>query len=654
MLQKLNFKAGFNKQDTESGAEGQWTDGDNVRFRYGLPEKIGGWLQLTAANKTLPGAARAQVAFTSFNGEKYAAIGTSQGLFLYYGNDFYDISPLDTAITGCTLTTVNGSNVLQINKGSHGLAVGRYITLSSVTVTGASDYTAAELEVAYEILTVPDIDKFTVQAVRNEGGSGMTAAGAATVNPYVTVGPTTQTTGYGWSTSTWNTSTWGTARATSSVVLDPGNWSLDNFGEVLVATVFNGETFTWNAGASNARTIRASKTTSNFQTTNNPTASRMTLVSDRDRHLFHFGTETTVGTPATQDPMFVRFSNQEDLNTYLPTATNTAGTFRLDTGNEIRVAIQGKDYVFVITDLAAYVVQFVGPPFTFSVRQVGTNCGCIGQHAAAYVNGAVFWMGTQGGFFAYDGTVKSLPSLVEDFVFTTDGDNLGLNFGSSDVVFAGANNLYTEVNWFYPKSGSDQIDRCVTYNYSENCWTTSTLDRTTYQDQGVFDLPYATDYGDTLTPVFPDILGITSLHGASIYYEHETGTDQVNSTATTAIPAFIRSGDYDITSRRSALGQTTGVADYRGDGEFIMSVKRFIPDFKYQEGSAKITLFVSDFPDDTPVSSPLGPFTVTTTTDKVDTRARGRLVSLKIENESVGETWRYGTLRLDAQPDGRR
>jgi len=654
MLQKLNFKAGFNKQDTESGAEGQWTDGDNVRFRYGLPEKIGGWLQLTAANKTLPGAARAQVAFTSFNGEKYAAIGTSQGLFLYYGNDFYDISPLDTAITGCTLTTVNGSNVLQINKGSHGLAVGRYITLSSVTVTGASDYTAAELEVAYEILTVPDIDKFTVQAVRNEGGSGMTAAGAATVNPYVTVGPTTQTTGYGWSTSTWNTSTWGTARATSSVVLDPGNWSLDNFGEVLVATVFNGETFTWNAGASNARTIRASKTTSNFQTTNNPTATRMTLVSDRDRHLFHFGTETTIGTPATQDPMFVRFSNQEDLNTYLPTATNTAGTFRLDTGNEIRAAIQGKDYVFVITDLAAYVVQFVGPPFTFSVRQVGTNCGCIGQHAAAYVNGAVFWMGTQGGFFAYDGTVKSLPSLVEDFVFTTDGDNLGLNFGSSDVVFAGSNNLYTEVNWFYPKSGSEQIDRCVTYNYSENCWTTSTLDRTTYQDQGVFDLPYATDYGDTLTPVFPDILGITSLHGASIYYEHETGTDQVNSTATTAIPAFIRSGDYDITSRRSALGQTTGVADYRGDGEFIMSVKRFIPDFKYQEGSAKITLFVSDFPDDTPVSSPLGPFTVTTTTDKVDTRARGRLVSLKIENESVGETWRYGTLRLDAQPDGRR
>jgi len=654
MLQKLNFKAGFNKQDTESGAEGQWTDGDNVRFRYGLPEKIGGWLQLTAANKTLPGAARAQVAFSSFAGEKYAAIGTSQGLFLYYGNDFYDITPLDTAITGATLTTVNNSNVLTVNKASHNLEVGRYVTLSSVTVTGASGFAAADLEKAYEILTVPDVDKFTVQLPSVETGSGMTAVGAATINPYVIVGPTTQTTGYGWSTSTWGASTWGTARATSSVVLDPGNWSLDNFGQVLVATIFNGETFTWDAGATNPRTIRASKTTSNFQTTNNPTATRFTLVSDRDRHVFHFGTETTIGTPATQDPMFVRFSNQEDLNTYAPTATNTAGTFRLDTGNEIRAALQGKDYVFVLTDLAAYVIQFVGPPFTFSVRQVGTNCGCIGQHAAAYVNGAVFWMGTQGGFFAYDGTVKSLPSLVEDFVFTTDGDNLGLNFDSSDVIFAGANNLYTEVNWFYPKDGSEQIDRCVTYNYAENCWTTSTLDRTTYQDQGVFDLPYATDYGDSLTPVFPDILGITNKYGASIYYEHEKGTDQVDISGTTAIPAFIRSGDYDITSRRSALGQATGVADYRGDGEFIMSVRRFIPDFKYQTGNAKITLFISDFPDDTPVSSPLGPFTVTSTTDKVDTRARGRLVSLKIENDSTGESWRYGTLRLDAQPDGRR
>ena len=636
-LKKVDFAPGFNKQSVPSALPGQWVDGDFVRFRYTAPEKIGGWEQLTAASKTLPGAARAQLAWTSLGGERYAAIGTSQGLFLYYGNDFFDITPLDTAITGCTLTTVNGSNVLQVNKGSHGLAKGRYVTLSGVTVTGASDFTAAELEVAYEILTVATADKFTVQAVRNEGGTGMTAAGAATVNPYVEVGPTFQTAGYGWGTASYGDSTWGTESDTSDVVLDPGNWSLDNFGQVLVATIFDGRTFTWNAGASGARGIRASQSTSGFVTTGNPTASRFTLVSDRDRHLFHFGTETTIGDTTTQDPMFVRFSNQEDLNTYLPTATNTAGTFRLDTGNEIRAALQGKDYVFVITDLAAYVIQFVGPPFTFSVRQVGTNCGCIGQHAASYVNGAVYWMSNEGGFFMYDGTVKALPCLVEDFVFTVQNGNLGLNFNSSDVIYSSPNSLYTEVNWFYPKDGSDQIDRCVTYNYQENVWTTSSLDRTTYQDQGVFIKPYATDYETTTTPVFPDILGITNLYGASIYYAHETGNDQVNSSGRTSINAFIRSGDFDI-----------------DDGELFMSMRRFMPDYKFLVGNSKVTLFISDYPSDTQTGSPLGPFTITTTTDKVDTRARGRLLSLKIENDAAGETWRYGSFRMDAQPDGRR
>ena len=552
-LKKVNFAAGFNKQGVASALPGKWVDGDFVRFRYTAPEKIGGWSQLTAASLTLPGAARAQVAFTSLAGEKYAAIGTSQGLFLYYGNDFYDISPLDTAITGGTLTTTNGSRTITINKGSHGLAVGRYVTLSGITVTGASAYTPSELEKAYEILTVPDIDKFTVQAATAETGSGMTAAGAVTVNPYVEIGPTIQTVGYGWGTYLWGDSTWGTERAVSNVTLGLGNWSLDNFGEVLVATIFNGQTFTWDAGATNARITRASKTTSNFQTTNNPTASRFTLVSDRDRHLFHFGTETTIGNPAS------------------------------------------------------------------------------------YVNGAVYWMSNEGGFFMYDGTVKALPCLVEDFVFTIQNGNLGLNFNSSDVIFSSPNSLFTEVNWFYPKSGSDQIDRCVTYNYQENVWTTSSLDRTSYQDQGVFNKPYATDYEDSGTPVFPDILGITNKYGASIYYAHEVGNDQVNSAGTTSINAFIRSGDFDI-----------------DDGEFFMSMKRFMPDYKFLVGNSKVTIFISDFPSDTQASSALGPFTITKTTDKVDTRARARLLSIKIECDAVGETWRYGSFRLDAQPDGRR
>ena len=246
-------------------------------------------------------------------------------------------------------------------------------------------------------------------------------------------------------------------------------------------------------------------------------------------------------------------------------------------------------------------------------------------------------MSGEGGFFMYDGTVKALPCLVEDFVFTTRNGDLGINYDAAATVFSAPNTLYTEVNWFYPKAGSLQIDRCVTYNYQENCWTTSSLDRTTYQDQGVFNLPYATDYETTNTPVFSEISGITNKYGASIYYAHEIGTDQVNSSGTTAIAAFIRSGDFDI-----------------DDGELFMSMRRFMPDYKFLVGDSKVTLFISDFPSDIQTGSPLGPFTITSTTDKVDTRARGRLLSLKVENDATGQTWRYGSFRMDAQPDGRR
>jgi len=645
MLQKLNFKPGFNKQVTQSGAEGQWTDGDNVRFRYGLPEKIGGWSQLTNNNNTLPGAARSQHAFTSLAGEKYVAIGTSQGLFIYYSGDFYDITPLDTAITGATFDATTGSSTVTVNKTSHALTDGRYITFSSVTVPTGSGYATSDFtDNTFEIRNVTS-NTFDIIMPSNSAGT-TSGTGSAQIDPYVVIGPTFQSAGFGWGTYLWGNSTWGTPRTTSNVILDPGLWSLDNFGQVLIATIHNGKTFTWDAGATNARTIRASTTTTNFETTNNPTATRFTLVSDRDRHVFHFGTETTIGTTSTQDPMFIRFSNQEDLNTYTPTATNTAGTFRLDTGNEIMGAIQGKDYVFVLTDNAAYVIQFVGPPFTFSVRQVGTNCGLIGQNALSYSNGAIFWMSGEGGFFVFDGTVKAIPCLVEDFVFTTTGNNLGINYSAGQTVYAEHNTLYNEVTWFYPKFGASQVDRCVTYNYAENCWTTGSLARTSYIDQGVFDLPYATAYNKTGTPNFA-IQGITNKYGASTYYEHEKGTDQVNSSGTTAIPAYIQSGDYDITN-------TNNIANLQGDGDFFMSVSRFIPDYKVLTGNSKITLFINNYPNNTATSSPLGPFTVTSSTDKIDTRARGRLVSLKIENDATGETWRYGTLRLDARPDGRR
>jgi hypothetical protein len=360
----------------------------------------------------------------------------------------------------------------------------------------------------------------------------------------------------------------------------------------------------------------------------------------------HFGTETIIGDPTSQDPMFIRFSDQEDYEVYQPTSTNTAGTFRLDTGNKIVAAVSGKDYNLILTDTAAYTMQFVGPPFTFALRQVGSNCGCIGQHAAVYADGQVFWMGVGGGFFKFDGTVKLLPSLVEDFVFSTTGDNLGVNYSSNEIIYGEHNSLFNEIIWFYPSgkplgNPSVQNNRSVVYNYVENVWSVMSLARSSYEDASTYDKPYATEYNATAIPNAVNLSGATNTFGASIFYEHETGTNEVELNGTeNPIAAYVQSGDFDIT--------------LEGDGQYLMRISRFLPDFKNLEGDAIITIFLKDFPVETGASSQLGPFTINSSTQKIDTRARGRFASLKIENISLNDNWRFGTFRADVNPDGRR
>jgi hypothetical protein len=644
-LQKIQFKPGFNKQQTATGAEGQWIDGDNIRFRYGEPQKIGGFQQLVA--DTIAGPVRDQHTWTALDGKKYAALGSAKILAIYYEQDIFDITPVQTAVTGCNYTSTTGSAIVTITKAGHGLSTGDYLIFSAATTPGAptTSYTSASFTTnTFEVRSVPTSSTFTLTMPTSETGSGVTTGGTLSFQAYETIGPVAQSPAYGWGTATWGFETWGTERSVTSVTLAPGSWSLDNYGQILVATIKNGKTFTWDPSVAGRLSTRATVVA------NAPTASICSVVSDRDRHLFLFGTETTIGDPSTQDPMLIRFSNQEDINTWNPTVTNTAGTFRLDTGNEIIGALQGKDYILVLTDQAAYTIQFVGPPFTFSIRQVGTNCGCIGQHAMVYAQGAVFWMGFGGGFFAFDGTVKQLPSLVEDFVFTSIGDNLGINYDASQITYAYHNSLYNEVGWNYAKAGSTQVDRNVVYNFVENTWSVGTLARTTYNDAVTFDLPYATQYNRTGTPTFPTINGVTNTYGSSKYWAQETGVNEVDANGNaTAIAAYIKSGDYDISEQ--GLG---------GDGQLIMRVKRFIPDFKSLEGNVKITLFFRDYPsnnESTPSTTPpliTGPFTITSSTDKVDTRVRGRQVSLKIENDALNETWRYGTLRLDIEAGGRR
>jgi len=435
----------------------------------------------------------------------------------------------------------------------------------------------------------------------------------------------------------------------STVVLEPGLWSLDNFGQVLIATIANGKTFTWNAGAATPLTTRASTTTSGFATGSNPTATRVTLVSPTTRHLIHLGTETTIGDSTTQDDMFIRFSDQEDINDYTATAVNTAGDFRLQDGTKIIGAIKAKETILIFTDNALYTMKFVGAPFTFSFEQVGTNCGLIGKNAVIEVDGAAFWL-SPNGFFLFDGTVKSLPCSVEDFVY----DNFDTTKGQQ--VNAGINNLFTEVIWYYPSSTSNFNDKYVVFNYGERMkggvWYTGTEARTSWMDATIYPRPYATKYDSTDFGTFPEVIGERDLGGTK-YFEHEIGTDQVNEDGTTTtVSSFIKSYDIDLEQRqRNAQGRPAGP---KVAGEVFLAMRRFVPDFKTLAGNAKVSLAIKRYPQQSDSTTTLSPFTIDSNTTKKDTRARGRFVNVKIENDSNGEEWRFGTLRLDVQPDGRR
>jgi len=715
MLQKLRFAPGLNKQVTATGGEGQWVNGDNIRFRYGKPEKIGGWSQLGSVGMT--GRNTAIHHFVNTSGIKYAALGTNRILYAYSGGIFYDIHPIKSTTTLTNaFSTTNGSKTVTITFSSaHNINKFDIILLDNFTTITNSGFTSSDFDDnKFMVTSIPTDTTLTIEMDSNESGSGASTSGGIRVKHYYPVGPAVEVATTGWGLGSWGgfktgqfTSTLsssinasvtsltmasstsfpssgtvligtelitytansggtlsgltrgakGTTAATHSsgatvtdasnffawnaatsgdIVTAPGLWSLDNFGNKLIATINGGEAFEWDSNPTGATSTRATIITGA------PTASAFSLVSTPDRHLLFFGTETTIGTKSTQDPMFVRFSSQEDINTYTPSATNTAGTQRLADGSKIVGAIRGRDAIYVWTDTALFTMRFVGPPFTFSFQQVGTNCGLIGQNAAVEVDGTAYWM-SENGFFRYAGRLESLPCLVEDHVFDD------INTTPKQHINAGLNNLFGEVIWFYPNSGSGTVNRMVAYNYLDSSperpvWTVGTLARTAWQDSAVFGKPHATEYDpDAETPDSDVNYVHGNTDGVSTYYEHETGLNQVKGGSTTAISASIESGDFDI-----------GQQGLAGDGEFMMKIRRVLPDFLAQTGDAKVTLNLRDFPNDTQASSSLGPFTINSSTKKIDTRARARSISLKVENDSTSQFWKLGTFRIDYQPDGRR
>ncbi|MDC3267984.1 hypothetical protein OAU35_00220 [bacterium] len=733
----FSIKPGIDKQDTEVGAENRWVDSDNSRFRYGLPEKVGGWSSLIS--DSIVGVARKQHAFVDLNGNRYVSIGTDKFLLLYFEGQLFDITPVRAALASSTIATVNNSAVCTITTGSaHNLEPGDIVLFASVTLPGGTGYNANVFDdKLFQVTSVPTPTTFTITQSANATGT-VSTGGSISVIPYEKIGPADQSYGYGWGISQWdgsvsgaatstlngalsanssgtggsgtnvtlaattnftaagrilveselisygavsspnltgitrnvdgttnaahNTGTavvdatnytdWGEAVLASEVTLEPGLWSLDNFGQVLIATIANGKTFTWNAGAASPTTVRASTGTSGFSTASNPTASRLTLVSPTTRHLCHFGTETTIGNTATQDDMFIRFSDQENINDYTATAINSAGDFRLQDGTKIVGAIKAKETILVWTDNALYTMKFIGAPFTFGFEQVGTNCGLIGKNAVVEIDGNAFWMSANG-LFLFDGTVKSLPCTVEDFVY----DSLDTTKGQQ--VAAGINNLFTEVVWYYPTTGSNYNNAYVVFNYGETgrgtpggVWYTGTEARTSWIDAVVYPKPYATKFNSTSNGTFPVVVGQDGL-GQTQFFEHEVGTDQINQDgSTTTITSFIKSFDFDLQAKqKDAQGKSSGPTIA---GESFLSLRRFVPDFKTLTGNAVVTLAIKRYPQQSDTVSSLSPFTITSSTDKKDTRARGRYLNVKIENTSSGEEWRFGTFKIDIQPDGRR
>jgi hypothetical protein len=719
MLQKIKIQPGFNKQVTATGGEGQWISGDYIRFRYGSPEKLGGWAQL--GDNTLTGRNTALHHFVNSSGVKYAALGTNRFLYVYSGGVFYDITPLKSTntLTSAFTTTQSDATVTITFASPHNISKYDIIRLDSFTAITNSDFGASDFnDVNFMVTSVPTTTTLTIEMGSVESGSGATTSGGIRVKHFYSIGPAVEESTAGWGLGSWGgtagyilTSTldgaidasatsltlaesgsfpatgvvligserisytgndsgteilsgltrgvdnttaashsdgatvtnasdytkWGASQS-ADIITAPGLWSLDNYGNKLIATIVDGATFEWNSNASTPTDTRATIVA------NAPTAALQTLVSTPDRHLVFFGTETTIGTTATQDDMYIRWSDQESIDastSYAPSATNTAGTQRLADGTRIMGAIRGRDAIYIWTDTSLFIMRFVGAPFVFSFQQVGTNCGLIGKNAAVEVDGSAYWM-SKNGFFRYTGKLESLACLVEDYVYDD------INTIPKNHIYAGLNNLFGEVTWFYTSSSGTSNNRSVTYNYMDSTperpvWTTSSLARSAWSDSHIFGKPHGTEYDSSATS--DSTVGNTD--GVTTYFEHETGQDQIKAATASAIAANIQSGDFDI-----SLGQ--GGADLRGDGEYMMKIRRVLPDFLQQTGDATITLNLKNYPTDSQVSSSLGPFEYTTSTTKIDTRARARAIALKVSNTDLGQHWKLGTFRLDIQADGRR
>jgi len=624
-LQKFIFNPGINKEGTDYTAEGGWFDANLVRFRKGLPEKIGGWVKYLTSS--IQGKGRKLHAYVTLNGTRIFAIGTTFKLYWQEGDNYNDITPIrsTTSAGDVTFSASDGSSTITVTDTAHGADLNDFVTFSGAASLGGN-IIASVLNQEYQVTAVTSANAFTITAKDTDGvtvtanSSDTGNGGGSTVGAYqISVGLDVFVSGTGWSAGAWGSGTWG---STSSLAANNQLrlWSIDNFGEDLIANVRAGGVFFWDFSSSSQRAVALSSIANANQV---PTLGLQVLVSDVDRHVIVLGADPMDGSVRSGaiDPLLIAFSDQENPLDFEPRATNTAGSLRCSAGSEIIGGLRARQETLVWTDVALYSLQFIGPPNTFGLTLVNEGVSLIGPNAAINSPSGVYWMDKKG-FYTYNGSVVPLPCSVHSFVFDD------LNSEQAFQVFGFLNKQFDEVGWFYCAANSLTISKYVVFNYVEQTWAIGELSRTAWLDEGIVAFPRAAGYAD----------------GNNYIYSHETGHDD------DGVPmdnVFVESADFDI-----------------GDGEEFQFIRRFIPDVKFtgDSGSTQtlnVVLKARNFPGESLTTDQTTAFTASTT--KIDTRARARQAAVRFESDDDADTgarlgvgFVIGATRLDLQPNGRR
>ena len=638
-LTKLQFRPGVNRETTSYTNEGGWFDCDKIRFRFGTPEKIGGWAK--KSGRSYLGTARALHPFVALDGTQFLGVGTHLKYYIDEGGGFNDITPLrvSTAAGDVVFSATDGSSTITATDSNHGALAGDFVTFSGAVSLGGT-ITAAVLNQEYEIVTVTSVNAYTfvartvstiaantvdgvlvdVPVVANSSDSGN--GGGSIIGAYqVNIGLDTTVSGTGWGAGTWGRDTWGS----SASLLVSGStlriWTHDNLGEDLLINVRDAGIFYWDKSARSAPFLPAQALSDLSSDTTTPTIAKQVLVSDVDRHTIVFGcdAQNDIG---VQDPLLIRFSDQANPLVWQSLATNTAGDLRLGSGSEIIMAVETKQQIMVWTDSSLHAMQFIGPPFTFGITQVAENITIASPLSAAAVDDNIYWMGVED-FYIYSGQVQKLPCSVRSYVFDD------FNSAQSEKVCAGVNSSFSEIWWFYPSASSAENDKYVVFNYQEQVWYYGELNRTAWLDRGITSNPVGASTDNYL-------------------YLQESGFDDGSTSPVSAVTSYIESSQMDI-----------------GDGDHFVFLKRLIPDITFADStatapSANFTLEARNFPGENYTNSDTNPVIRSSTvpveqfTNVVNLRLRGRSFALKVESVDTGVGWRLGSPRVDMQQDGRR